>query len=402
MNSRSAVISCAGLISSVGMGAEESAASVRVGFNRFSQINGTAQFDDEELEAPLTGAAVNMLTRGFVQQATWVVLARNALCDLVSKAKFPNASEESFWKNTALIWVLPEITYERFLWPDSEVNRLLSECLTDQLSEITGIPLCVPEQGYFLEGSAGVGRALRAMINTISEGHFERAIVLCVDSLLDPHYLNLQLGGSKIKEESNPVGYIPGEAAGCFLVESCSSAQNRDVYPVVIPLCSSYKKYEPVNNIDQNSLSELDSSSGGLSEWYTNNIQEIARQIVDVIKQTLASSLSTPFIGDIYLDLNGEEWRSCIWGAAQVRLTQLKIIDFERCREIIPAFSWGNIGAASGGSAIALIEQSYIRGYSLSDMSLVITVSENANLSSQLFGRESRVGCVDQTNTMES
>jgi 3-oxoacyl-[acyl-carrier-protein] synthase-1 len=58
------------------------------------------------------------------------------------------------------------------------------------------------------------------------------------------------------------------------------------------------------------------------------------------------------FAGDLYLDLNGEEWRAHGWGHAQVHL--VREIDFDRCRTWLPAVSIGEIGAAAAPVALSL------------------------------------------------
>jgi 3-oxoacyl-[acyl-carrier-protein] synthase-1 len=64
-----------------------------------------------------------------------------------------------------------------------------------------------------------------------------------------------------------------------------------------------------------------------------------------------SGDLAAKFQGDLYVDLNGEEWKANAWGHAIPRLA--RHIDFERSRVFVPAESLGETGAASAPVAMA-------------------------------------------------
>jgi len=376
-----------GMASCVGLNAADSCASVRAGLSRFSPVEGVMNYDDDELEAPITGAPQALLTRGFVQNAAWLRLVQCAFEDLVQNAQLPPASDSVFWQTTPVIWVLPEITHARFLWPEDEINHILHQACTQALVHNVQYPLFVPANGIIAEGQSG---AARAMARTIAEQHFPRAIFIGVDSLLDSLCLSGLMEAGRIKMQDNPVGLIPGEAAACVLVESRASCQARKAQPQAVLLGAAHRCFE-LPAVDEDETDDPEQTiQAENTHWRTTHAQALGVLLSQVITEVLAPLGENHFAGDIILDLSGEEWRAVAWGTAQVRLSGDKRVDMEVCEEIVPATSWGDIGAASGMTGLCLATRSYVRGYAKTGLSLICCLSDNGYVGAMLTAQPPR------------
>ena len=349
----------AGMASCVGFDIINTAAAVRAGISRFSPIEGSAFYDEDELEIPLAGAPFDLLTKGFIQYARWLRLAEFAFKDLLAYSGHLNNSTD--WARIPIIWVLPNCA-EIFEWSE-ELLVNVSNRLTESLSQSVGLPLTTPENGCLYEGASGTVRALRALAHTFEQNIYDSAIVINVDSLLEPMVLQQLIVDERLKTPDNPVGLMAGEAAAVILVENKPAPHQPE--PKSSNLATIYQVSHNVADVDRTDTS-----------WRHLQINILAETIADSVLQVLTVSSSNFFIGDLYLDLNGEEWRSKAWGIAQVKLKASGKIDIESCREIVPATSWGDIGAASHGSALALAGRSFVRNYSKSNASLIISVSD--------------------------
>jgi 3-oxoacyl-[acyl-carrier-protein] synthase-1 len=103
-------------------------------------------------------------------------------------------------------------------------------------------------------------------------------------------------------------------------------------------------------------------------------VAPLGRAIAETIRRVLpAAEGDRKYSGDLYLDLNGEDWRARAWGHAQVHLT--RAIEFDRCRTFVPAESIGDTGAASAAIAVGLALWNFHKDSS--ESALVISVSDN-------------------------
>ena len=362
-----------GMATCVGLDAENSAAAVRAGISRFAEIKEFLQYDQEELEAPITGAPLSLISGGYVQQGAWLRMIEFAFKDLLKNIGFDSLSDkESFWKDTPIIWVVNGTSLSLFQWPFPALESLLQKHLLKVLAKNLNLPLFSPQNAFLVDGAADSARAFRGVERTISGGHYSRAIIIAVDSLLDRLVLTNLMDGNRVKTTDNPVGLMPGEGASCVLVESSSSFSERNVVPRASVLRSVYMNYAS----DDNESSGLDEDVN----WFTSNAPNIGRNLAKAIKECLSVLGDAVFSGDIYLDLNGEEWRAIVWGVVSMQLQGWPKVDLESCTQIIPASNWGDIGVASGLSSMCLVSRSYSRGYASNTQSLVCSVADNGNV----------------------
>ncbi|MBC6906109.1 hypothetical protein DWB84_11625 [Saccharophagus sp. K07] len=350
-----------GLVTSVGLDLAHSAASVRAGLNRFQALEDTSVFDDD-WEAPITGAPVSLLTKGYTQQARWLRLAEKAIKDLLSP---PGSKERLIAESSPLmvIWALPNTSL--FRWPDEQVPELLNQFLLAPLSRRIGIPLVTPSNGWICEGCSGGPRALRAIARSINAEDLPYVLCIGVDSLLEPLCLQDLAEQDRLKTPEQPTGLIPGEAAAAVLLKASTNGSRLKIYGALHKSLTLDR--EPEN-------------------WRSLSAYKIGRELGALILEALSALGERIFVGDIYLDLNGEEWRAVTWSAALVILKGSKKIDLDSCEYRIPATSIGDVGAASSLVAIGLTAESVRRRYACANFSLICSVSDQADIGVVLVG----------------
>ena len=84
----------------------------------------------------------------------------------------------------------------------------------------------------------------------------------------------------------------------------------------------------------------------------------------------------------MFVDLNGEEWKSVAWGLALMNLegrVSPELITIE-----LPCSSFGEIGAASAVAALCLGARGFVGRYALGDMALVVSMADRGQVSAIL------------------
>lgn len=358
------LISALGMVSNVGRDVVTACAAQRAGLVRPYPLEGFWCFDESELESPVVGAPIKGLTDGFIQSGTWVRMALESLEDLVHYGALPEPADQRFWSATGLAWVLPEIAFQRFLWPETAVPALLERYCGHLLAELAGLPLKVIPRGFITTGPSGIVTALDRSHELLMRGLLERVVVLGSDSWLDRLSMDTLIRESRLKMAEQPVGLCPGEAAACVLVERAEQAARRSARAEAQVLAIALRP--PPGEID-----EEEPTAPRLKL-----APALARNLASAITEALqAGGGQRPFRGDLFLDLNGEEWKALVWGHAQTLLhTQM---DLDRVRTIVPCTSFGDIGAASGVAALCLATRSFVRSHALTEQSLICSISDN-------------------------
>lgn len=358
-----------GMVSSVGLDLPHSAASVRAGLSRFSPLAGLKVYDEDDFVAPVAGSSINLLTKGYVQQARLLRLAEKAINDaLDSTPDLKKQLAEESSSPLLVVWALPDVA-SIFQWPHEQLSDLLNTFLLAPLSRRVGLQLTTPENAWICEGNSSGPRALRALARSFAAGHLTRALCIGVDSLLEPLCLQNLIDQRRLKTAENPTGLMPGEAAAAVLLRSSVGA----VAPS-LRIFQALHKNLSLNREPDN--------------WRTLSAYEIGRELGKLTTEALAALGDEVFHGDIYLDLNGEEWRSVAWSAALVVIKASGKLELDLCEYRLPATSWGDIGAAGSIAAMGLAAESFRRHYSQSRMSLICSVSDQGDVGVILVGLE--------------
>lgn len=355
-----------GVITNVGRDVKSTAASIRAGIVKIVDVGGGLEtYDEEDLSIPLKGCAIKGFSDGFLQTGLWVRFSLTCFHQLIQYGSLPKTSDHNFWSDVGFYWILPDMNSDRFMSPASAFDNIVNYELTDVLVNHLGIP--TPKTtGYSIIGHAGIGEAFQTVTQWINTGQANRAVVIAVDSCLDllalTHYCSL----GRIRTPQINTGFFPGEASAVMLLENGSRTDAK------IESCI-YKigTESPVSPSLPDDFNSLTAQFG----------KRLAKAMRDALRPL--SEASKNFQGDIYVDLNGEEWRSKAWGIA-VNNT-IDIINFDHCNIIIPAISVGEVGAASGGINVCLATRAFVKKYSCSAVSLVCSLSENGASSAILL-----------------
>jgi 3-oxoacyl-[acyl-carrier-protein] synthase-1 len=355
-------IASLGLVTALGDNVTQCAAGQRAGL---SLARGLPDFmvegpldDDDNVEVAATGHTIGPLTEGFLPPGLWLRIGSAALADLLRYGELPPASDTGYWKRTALFLVVPDVTGDRFGWPEPEVDTLVAGKYAEPLLALAEIyPTFQP--GQIGTGHAGFAAAVCSARNLVGQGSYDRAVVLGVDSYVDPLSLGVLANEGRLKCDAAPTGLLPGEAGACVLVERQRRGR---VEGTLLSACFTPSTV-PAPGEDEARAAFIAAAG-----------QALATAAATVLAE---AGVATPFAGDLVLDLNGEEWRAHAWGAAQLRLQGA--IDLGASNLVLPCESFGEIGAASGAAALCLATRAFARDYALGDHALLLSISENGD-----------------------
>lgn len=353
-------LTATGAITPLGFDLANSAAAIRAGLNRFQPIADSVVFDADDLDAKLIGSPAPIVTQGFVQQARWLRMIETAFEDFLEQLQINNIAID--WQQLPIILVLPNVV-NTFMWPEESVADLLQENVIKKLAKHFNLPLFMPPNGYFMEGASGSARAIAAIARTLANSHYQRMVVIAVDSLLEPMILSQLDDAGRLKDNQNPSGLMPAEAATVSLFESSSNTVNTSQAHIVNAVHIPYL-LDRENEDDQQ----------------PNPVIDHSKQLAQAIFQTLAPLQGQRFDGDIYIDINGEYWRSELWGNTLYHLKASSLIDIDSCREQSPANCTGDTGAASGLLATSLAVRSFARHYNHSQYTLICSVADDGHI----------------------
>jgi len=219
----------------------------------------------------------------------------------------------------------------------------------------------VPEASLELHalGHAGTAAALASGMSRLARAEWEQALLVAVDSLFDPVLLSQLHETRRLKTAVQPVGLMPGEAGICVLLERAPGARRRGVVGQArLAAAVSGREALPLG-------AETPNTGQGLSTCILQALEQGATE--------------APFRGDLFSDLNGEEWRAREWGGACVRLGARLGTN----RLHLPCKSLGDTGAASGALGVCMATFTLARGHGVCGHALVLSSSA-----------EGPVGCV--------
>jgi len=346
----SLAITAIGAVSSVGRCVADTCAAIRAGLSRSAEVShfGIIDLDEHEL-VPLQGHPISGLTDGFSPLARWLVMSRRAIGDLRKNHLPSNDQEEKFWSSCGLICVLPILDDARFFFCLPCRSDAINESFLTQL--LGEIPRAASpgEQDFVAVGAAGIGLALKRAAAWIAAGKVERVLVVAVDSLLDAWSLDWLAETGRLKDQDRSAGLAPGEAAVALVIEQRGSDSAPD----------------PMGWIKSLAFEDGDNPFPNVERRQGRELAGAIRQALDAVENRIE--------GDIYVDLNGEDWRAAEFGSALASLAPGTLGPHQL---LTAATSVGDIGAASGAMHIACALRSFERGYAASSQAWVLSSSE--------------------------
>ncbi len=299
----------------------------------------------------------------------WSRMALEAARDLLQYGALPDSSDEHFWRRTAVMAAVPVMGIERFGGTTEELGEKLLRELVGGLLTSLDLAGSVVQRFVFPDGQSAVARALAVARARIERHHFDRALIIAVDSWVDMQSLFWLGARDRLKTSETPAGLSPSEAAACVLVERTDACSRRG------------------GRIEGLVLSEI---VGGEARAERASATATGRHLAAATRQALGvTGPPGAFVGDIYVDLNGEAHRAMAWGCALPQL--VPCVDFERSRVVLPCAELGDTGAAGPAIAICLGTRSFVRRYALGQRALVCSVAEHGDASAIVIAAPGRV-----------
>jgi len=367
------LVTSVGLASNLGAGVVGAAAAQRAGLSRRYELPEFTVYEaGDEMEAAVIGAPISGLTDGFMQPGLWLRLATTCLDDLIGYGALPSPRDAAFWRRTGVLWVLPDIEYQRFLWAVEDLPAFLHRLCVEPLLGLTELAIAPAAMQLLPGGAAAAAAAVARGADLFGRTDLERLVVLATDSWLDPLSMRSLAADNRLKSGEQPVGLCPGEAGVSLLLERPTAASGRGARGAArIAAAATAPSPPPDGDVDPHTAR-------------LTSVEDRAKRLALAVRSTLAAAqLSAPFAGTIVLDLNGEEWRARVWGNAQSRL--LDVVDFDHSTSLIPAISFGDTGAASGLLGLCLGARAYARGYAAAPRTLVCSISEGGAVGAVLL-----------------
>ncbi len=357
-------ITSAGLVTALGDGVSGSCAGLRAGLSALGDAP-AAEVDDGEGGSVPVAACPTGYADGFFQTGAWVRLGGGALEDLIDRQP---GGAPGLAGRVAFASAAPILDEERLTWTADELPGPLEDHYAGVLRDRYGLDAPPDLRFASAAGHCALAEVLAAAELLLDRGA-DRVVVAAADSYLDPLALDWLARTGRLKSASRPTGLVPGEAGAAVLVESEHAARLRrvEILGHVEAVALAAAPLPPPPPGDEKADEDLPPPRP--------EGPKLGRALADAVRRVLPPG-EARWSGDLYLDLNGEEWRAHGWGHAQVHLG--RAIDFERCRTFLPATSLGEIGAAAAPVALALALWNFRRDGT--SQALVISVADDGRV----------------------
>jgi len=342
-----------GLVTSVGYGVVGTCAALRAGVSRPRPLPAFPVEEAPGEVTPVTGFPVAPFAEGFFQMGAWVRLASGAFDDLREGAGLPPAADVAFWHRTGLLALAPLIDEERFGWSLEHLPDALKTFYLQPLLSLLEVPVREENARALALGHCALAEALQQAEALLASRTVDRVLVLAADSYVDTESLAWLARRRRLKSPQRQVGLMPGEAGAALLLERPAAARGRSASSAV--------------HVEAVALGPFPEPGATLAQ--------LGRALAETLQRVLpTSTASEPFQGDLFVDLNGEEWRAHVWGHVQVVLASH--VGFPRCRLLHSADSLGETGAACAPVSLAAAAWAFLRGQASGERALVCSLSD--------------------------
>ncbi len=328
----------AGLVCSLGLGSEQACASARAGLARVTPVDAlntvvSPALAKEGLDGvPWLGAhQVPVIAKGFAGLGKLLVLAQAALTEVLVKAPAGTEARTGLCVCLADDHLMQQhgrpLDVAEPGPPPGDVGVLQQQALrlAQRLADAMGPVLSPAAVWASRAGRLGLLGALQQAATWLEQGVVDRCVICAADSFIEPDRLEAAARAQLIKTEANPVGFMPGEAGVCLLVEPDRGRAGLQV------LGLAHAQDAPFDHPDQ---------------------APFGRGLAHVAAQALhQGGALRPAL--VVHDLNGTESRAMDWGHGQVHLRP------RWCEQAVdawlPAESFGETGAAVGLLALCMV-----------------------------------------------
>jgi 3-oxoacyl-[acyl-carrier-protein] synthase-1 len=342
-------------VSSLGQGADSTAAAIRAGLTRRTPID----FDGPEVYAhPAIGYADR-----FIHGGAWIRLGLGAVEDAFTGG--PEDARARILGNRFGLWTAGPL-------PDPD--RLVDDAYQDQAVAFAGglIRELGGNRPAFVEGLAlghcGAAEALRRIATTMEQNALDRALLVASDSYVDPLSVEWLFACNRLKTDDQPCGLDPGQAGAALVLERRAASA-----PAFVE------------------AAEVAGQSTVADEWTAPSPPALGACLAGAILRAIGGAGGPPYRGLLILDLNGEPWKAETWGHAQVALQGR--VDLTACPVFLPAASVGETGAASAVLGIQLAMHLAARGARSEATALVCSLSDDGRASVVRLSLTTPTGC---------
>jgi len=341
-----------GMVSPVGLDVISSCAAARSGIRRMIPLDDYLVFDAlAETEVPLTVHRVPLLSTGLYGLGRLLQMALSALDDMragsghVGRLGLVVATGSGVHRRMWLdrLHRLPEADREGFDLPEIEEGladdqRQLSEAFVPAIVRHAVIDAEVTATRAITSDQTGFVSALEQANTWLTDGTCETCWVGGCDSFLDPSVLEALEGLHLLRSPDHAAGSIPGELA-CFVAlenPRRSISHGRRVMAV----------------IDGFAQEGVASPSPAAGEGEPQG---------QLLARAMARAEAGRPSGLVVVNLNGDPLRAAEWGHVQAHRLSQGIAAGQS--EWPPPLYFGEIGAATGAAAVALLAQGWARRY---------------------------------------
>ena len=340
------VITALGAITPVGATAEQSCAAIAAGIARFNEhayYQCTPEDPEWDAPLPLFVSDVPVLDPFLDGPERLLQLALPALSEVMAKSKLKRRDLEQ----CGLMLSLPQA--------DAATAPLnLSTEFVPALCKLTGLTtfkLWKTSQA----GHTGVFTLVQSALQKLKAGDVDLCIVGGVESYLLEARLDALDTAWRLRSERTVDGFIPGEAAVMFLLETAAHAQARGA-PILATLHALGDATEA-----ETIQSQKNSTGDGLTQ---------------AIETALQTPQAPPGMDTVYGSLNGESYYAFEWG---VTLTRLHAALSGMQPLVHPADAVGDTGAATGGLLLACATEAFKKHPEAHAASLLWTSADNGH-----------------------
>lgn len=356
-------ISAIGMVTNIGMNVRIACASVHAGLMMAEPLEHWVVATDDDAD-PVNGCPVSLLTDGCSSVVRWLNMGYEAVKDLCQGFNLPQKEDVEFWRKTALVCVTPSLDAPNFEFEGLVDFDNVDTVYMKPLSKRLGLPIDEAQWYLIPEDGTGTIQACRLADALFTQGLVERALVIVADSYIDAHTLQWMNYTQRLKTSHRPNGLIPGESAVALLFEREDAIVARQAQ-VLLRVLSYDLQFEQKNLLsDDKNVGE----ALGLSMQNTLSAVE----------------LDLPFQGDLYSDLNGEDWRTEAYALARLRVPRSLLSD--NVIEHFPAESLGDIGVVHVACSLCLFIRSQQCGYAKSPLALIVANAAVGPTGSMLVG----------------
>jgi 3-oxoacyl-[acyl-carrier-protein] synthase I len=356
-----------GMVSVLGLDSVTSCAAARAGIRRIVETDDLFVNDIEGDEtAPVAIHRVPVVAKGFfgfarLEQLGWYGLqdlllkggvdlqGRLGMILLVSDGMY----EEAWFRRTREEDEEPSEESDEDQGARASRARVAEELL-NRLVARAGLPVAPELRATLSTTAVGLSAALQTVEEWFKHGMCDCCIVGGVDSLVQPVTLAALDGKGLLRTIERPACMIPGEAAGFVALEKPKSAARKARVQAIVEAPASARE------APHPALEAQGPDDGGLRAAIAHTLA----QLPDAGRAT----------GLVVVNLNGDDYRASSWwrgiasSSEQVRLDALPAW--------YPPLFFGEIGAATGPVALAMLASGWARGYAPGTNALICLLDD--------------------------